>query len=249
MEERDEVVKNLKNINNDESVEDEGDALEEREESLKISQEVGQTLNISYGSEEGTTENLNNNDNNIMNIRENNKIEEEEENTEEEGGDGEEEAEEENEFKELREQVAQLGFSQKGHNCGPYFDILDDDTIVYIFSFLELEDLGQIFFVCVKFNALAKDDYLWQGIYETTNWTKPYSISLTSDWYHLFLDRFSHELFLISKEEGGQQQQQQQQQHLQLQQQQLQLQLQQQATGLFYFVLFLIVSFLLFNLL
>ena len=128
-------------------------------------------------------------------------MEEEDESTEEEGGDGEEEAEEESEFKELQEQVAQLGFSQKGHNCGPYFDLLDHDTIVYIFSFLELEDLGQLFFVCVKFNALAKDDYLWQNIYETTNWTKPYSISLTSDWYHLFLDRFSNEMFLLSKEE------------------------------------------------
>lgn len=217
------TAKNCKNLN-EESVEDEGDALEEREESMKISQEVRNTLNEQITQNFNSTNNNNNDENNDNNnirttfnqnnnvnnnvissngsqIEAKNKMEEEDESTEEEGGDGEEEAEEESEFKELQEQVAQLGFSQKGHNCGPYFDLLDHDTIVYIFSFLELEDLGQLFFVCVKFNALAKDDYLWQNIYETTNWTKPYSISLTSDWYHLFLDRFSNEMFLLSKEE------------------------------------------------
>jgi hypothetical protein len=166
---------------NEESVEDEGDSQDEGEEEAKISIDFRDALEIQQSEEKF------------------NKMEEEEENTEEEGGDD-EEAEEEKEFKELREQVDQLGISHKGHNCGPFFDLLGDDIIVYIFSYLELRDLHSIFLVCVKFSALAKDDYIWQSIYEMREWTKPYSLSLTSDWYHLYLDRLSNEMFLIMKD-------------------------------------------------
>ena len=79
---------------------------------------------------------------------------------------------------------------------GDCFQLLDDETIVYIFSFLELPDLVRVTEVCRDFLELGSSDELWIRLYENYNWKYYFtcaSQNLDLDWKDLFVARYLQE--------------------------------------------------------
>ena len=77
-----------------------------------------------------------------------------------------------------------------------FFQRLDDETIIRIFSFLNVRDLVSVSEVSHDFNELACSDELWIALYEGYPW-KYYvtcnSENLELDWRELFVARYLHE--------------------------------------------------------
>ena len=82
-------------------------------------------------------------------------------------------------------------------------DELPRNVIVTILSMLDLDDFGAIFFVNKKLNQIAKDDYLWQAIYQTTNWTIPLSMNDNVIFTEFLNQKPKEEIALLVKNEDS----------------------------------------------
>lgn len=133
----------------------------------------------------------------------------EEDDTEEEEGDG--DSEDDAVVDELTQQVALLGCSdesddeelgeQEEEGASP-FELLDDEAVIRIFSYLSLEDLVTASEVSCKWNLLAKYDTLWQHMYESANWQHPFpSPPGGVSWYELFVQRVKNEIACVMAED------------------------------------------------
>jgi len=136
----------------------------------------------------------------------------EEDDTEEEEGDG--DSEDDAVVNELTQQVALLGSSDEsddeelderhatgGEEAASCFELLDDEAVIRIFSYLSLEDLVTASEVSCKWNLLAKYDSLWQRMYESANWQHPFPSPPSGlSWYELFVQRVKNEIECVMAE-------------------------------------------------